>query len=74
MNLRSPLAASQQALSERLCQQSPDWIIARDELQLTQKYLGMGAWGSVVEGTFCGCNIAVTVAVTTEDCSRGKWT
>ena len=59
MNSRSPLAASQQALSERLCQQSPDWVIARDELQLTQKYLGMGAWGSVVEGTFCGCNIAV---------------
>ena len=59
MNLRSPLAASQQALIERLCQQSPDWVIARDELQLTQKYLGMGAWRSVVDGKFCGCNIAV---------------
>ena len=41
------------------CQQSPDWIIPRDQIQLTEKFLGRGEWGSVVEGKYCGFSVAV---------------
>ena len=40
-------------------QQSPDWIIPRDQIQLTEKFLGRGEWGSVVEGKYCGLSVAV---------------
>ena len=36
-----------------------DWVIARDEIQMTERCLGRGRWGSVVEGTYCGCPVAV---------------
>ncbi|XP_078367552.1 uncharacterized protein LOC144651483 [Oculina patagonica] len=54
--------AQQQVLSERQRQrqQTPDWVISRDQIQLmTDKFLGGGAWGSVVEGKYCGCAVAV---------------
>lgn len=35
------------------------WIIARDEIQLSDKVLGTGAWGRVVEGNFRGTKVAV---------------
>ena len=53
------LLAAQRALNERPRQQSPDWVISRDQIQLTDKCLGKGAWGSVVEGRYCGCAVAV---------------
>ena len=31
----------------------------RDEIQITEKYLGRGGWGIVNEGTYCGCTVAV---------------
>ena len=52
-------AAQQLALNERQQQQSPDWVISRDQIQLTDKCLGRGGWGSVFEGKYCGCAIAV---------------
>ena len=36
-----------------------DWIIARHEIRMTDKYLGRGGWGIVYEGVYCGCAVAV---------------
>ncbi|KAK3754779.1 hypothetical protein QZH41_019691, partial [Actinostola sp. cb2023] len=36
-----------------------DWIISRDEIHVTGKSLGTGAWGQVVEGIFRACPVAV---------------
>ena len=57
--LEISLSTAQQALSERPRQQSPDWVISRDQIQLTEKCLGKGGWGSVIEGKYCGCSVAV---------------
>ena len=57
--LETSLSTAQQALDERPRQQSPDWVISRDQIQLTDKCLGRGGWGSVVEGKYCGCAVAV---------------
>ena len=57
--LEISLSTAQQALSERPRQQSPDWVISRDQIQLTEKCIGKGGWGSVVEGKYCGCTVAV---------------
>lgn len=35
------------------------WMITRDEIKLSDKVLGTGAWGRVVEGNFRGTNVAV---------------
>ncbi len=53
------LSTARQALSEQQRQQTPDWVISRDQIQLTDKLLGRGGWGSVVEGKYCGCAVAV---------------
>ena len=39
--------------------QSNDWIISWDDIQLTDKSLGVGGWGEVFEGRYCGCSVAV---------------
>ena len=57
--LEISLSTAQQALSERPRQQSSDWVISRDQIQLTEKCIGKGGWGSVVEGKYCGCTVAV---------------
>ena len=57
--LEISLSTAQQALREHPRQQSPDWVISRDQIQLTEKCLGKGGWGSVVEGKYCGCTVAV---------------
>ena len=57
--LEISLATTQQALRGRPRQQSPDWVISRDQIQLTEKCLGKGGWGSVIEGKYCGCSVAV---------------
>ena len=35
------------------------WMIQKDEITLTDKILGTGAWGTVVEGSFRGTKVAV---------------
>ena len=61
--LEITLSTAQQALSEHQHQrrQSPDrdWVISRDQIQLTDKLLGRGGWASVVEGKYCGLAVAV---------------
>ena len=49
------LSTDQLALSEL----PPDWVIPRDQIQLTKKRIGKGGWGKVVEGKYCGCTVAV---------------
>ena len=53
------LLAAQMALNERSRRQTPNWLIPRDQIQLTDKCLGKGGWGSVIEGKYCGCAVAV---------------
>ena len=53
------LSAAQMALNERSRRQTPNWLIPRDQIQLTDKCLGKGGWGSVIEGKYCGCAVAV---------------
>ena len=58
--LEITLSTAQQALNEHQRRQvTPDWVISRGEIQLTDKLLGRGGWGSVVEGKYCGCAVAV---------------
>ena len=51
--------AQQLALNARQRQESPDWVISRHQIQVTDKCLGRGGWGHVVEGKYCGCAVAV---------------
>ena len=53
------LSLAQQTISEQQQQESCDWVISRDEIQLTNRCLGRGGWGSVYEGVYCGCTVAV---------------
>ena len=57
--LETSLSAAQRALNERSRPQTPDWVIPRDQIQLTDKCLGKGGWGSVIEDKYCGCAVAV---------------
>ena len=57
--LEISLLTTQQILNENPRQQAPEWIISRDQIQLTGKCLGRGAWGSVVEGKYRRCVVAV---------------
>ena len=62
---RDQVAAQNQRLREleqQLAQReksSYDWIICRNEVQVTDKHLGSGGWGTVYEGRYCGCAVAV---------------
>ncbi|XP_068686295.1 probable serine/threonine-protein kinase DDB_G0271682 [Montipora foliosa] len=57
--LERSLSAAQQMIIELRCQESCDWVISRGEIQVKDKCLGKGAWGSVNEATYCGCKVAV---------------
>ena len=53
------LSVAQQTISEQQQQGTCDWVISRDEIQMTNKCLGRGGWGIVYEGVYCGCTVAV---------------
>ena len=57
--LQLSLSTAQQRISELRRQETCDWVIARNEIQMTNRCLGRGGWGSVYEGTYCGCTFAV---------------
>ena len=57
--LELSLSLAQRRISEQRRQETCDWVISRDEIQITQNCLGRGGWGSVSEGTYCGCTVAV---------------
>ena len=52
------LREMEQQLAQRE-KSSYDWIICRNEVQVTDKRLGSGGWGTVYEGRYCGCAVAV---------------
>ena len=57
--LELSLSLAQQTISELQRQEICDWVISCDEIQMTKKCLGKGGWGSVYEGVYCGCTVAV---------------
>ena len=57
--LELSLSLAQQTISEHRRQETCDWVISRNEIQMTGNCLGRGGWGSVNEGTYCGCTVAV---------------
>ena len=57
--LQSAVSAGQEELTEYQRRQPKDWIIHREEVLLSESVLGKGAWGSVRQGTFRGCQVAV---------------
>ena len=64
--MREELSQTQQRESGLKCilssfqqDSSRDWVINRREIQLSNQELGRGAWGSVLRGTFRGCDVAV---------------
>ena len=57
--LQLSLSTAQQLISQLRSQETREWIIPRNEIQIKEKFLGRGGWGSVNEGTYCGCAVAV---------------
>ena len=57
--LELSLSLARQTISEQQQQETCDWVISREEIQMTNKCLGRGGWGSVYEGVYCGCTVAV---------------
>ena len=57
--LELSLFSAQQIKSEQQQRETCDWVISRDEIQMTNKCLGRGGWGSVYEGVYCSCAVAV---------------
>ena len=57
--LQLSLSTAQQTINQLRNQETRDWVIPRDEIQITKKCLGRGGWGIVNEGTYCGCTVAV---------------
>ena len=57
--LELSLSSAQQTISGLRRQETRDWVISRNEIQMTENCLGIGGWGSVSEGTYCGCTVAV---------------
>ena len=57
--LELSLSLAQQTINKQRRHESCDWVISRNEIQMTENCLGRGGWGSVNEGTYCGCTVAV---------------
>ena len=57
--LETTLSSAQQALEECRRKEPCDWVLCRDEIQMTDKCLGVGGWGTVILGRFRGCKVAV---------------
>ena len=57
--LQSAVSVAQEALAEYRRLEPRDWIIRRDEVIISEKVLGTGAWGKVYQGRFRGCQVAV---------------
>ncbi|CAH3027817.1 unnamed protein product [Porites evermanni] len=57
--LELSLSLAQQTISEQRRQETCDWVISRNEIHMTENCLGRGGWGTVNEGTYCGCTVAV---------------
>ena len=60
MTLERDLSTAKKTLVEYESQlKQRDWVISRDDIQITDACLGEGGWGRVVKGWYCGCGVAV---------------
>ena len=59
MDRRASAEREMNTATECQTHQTRDWIIEREEVVLSGRRLGRGAWGEVREGTFRSCQVAV---------------
>ncbi|KAK3716107.1 hypothetical protein QZH41_019658, partial [Actinostola sp. cb2023] len=58
--LEVTLATAQQALEMyHNSNETSDWVLGRQEIELTNNVIGIGGWGKVIEGRFRGSVVAV---------------
>ena len=58
--LEKALSAAKEKLTEYESKlKTRDWVLCRDELQLSDESLGVGSFGRVVKGRYCGCVVAI---------------
>ena len=58
--LEKDLSTAKEKLTEYESQlKARDWVLCRDDLQLSDESLGAGALGRVVKGRYCGCVVAI---------------
>ena len=58
--LEKDLSAAKEKLTEYASQlKTRDWVLCRNEVQLSDESLGVGALGRVVKGRYCGCVVAI---------------
>ena len=58
--LEKDLSAAKEKLTEYESQlKARDWVLCRDDVQLSDESLGAGALGRVVKGRYCGCVVAI---------------
>ena len=54
------LSAAKEKLTEYESQlKTRDWVLCRDDIQLSDESLGVGSFGRVVKGRYCGCVVAI---------------
>ena len=60
VKLERNLSAAEETISKYEFQlRTRDWVLNRDEIQSTNKCLGDGSFGRVVEGKYCGSPVAI---------------
>ena len=58
--LEKDLFTAKEKLTEYESQlKARDWVLCRDEVQLSDERLGVGSFGRVVKGRYCGCVVAI---------------
>ena len=58
--LEKDLSTAKEKLTEYESQlKARDWVLCRDEVQLSDECLGVGSFGRVVKGRYCGCVVAI---------------
>ena len=58
--LGKDLSTAKEKLTEYESQlKARDWVLCRDDVQLSDESLGAGALGRVVKGRYCGCVVAI---------------
>ena len=58
--LKKDLSAAKEKLTEYESQlKTRDWVLCRDDIQLSDESLGVGSFGRVVKGRYCGCVVAI---------------
>ena len=60
VTLKKDLSKATESIANYKSQlETRDWVISRDDIQVTSTCLGSGGYGFVLEGRYCGCAVAV---------------